>query len=48
MKDGKLKSCDARSSNGESFKLSEGIVYFIICVSTLTMISKIAVYKMTL
>ena len=36
-KDGKLKSCDTTSSNGESSKLSEG---------TVTLISKIAVYKM--
>ena len=28
-----LKSCDARSMSGESSKLSEGIVYFIICLT---------------
>ena len=37
-RDGKLKSCDAGSLSGESWKLSEGIVYFIIFVSTLTVI----------
>ena len=44
-KDEKLKSCDAGSSNGKICKLSEGVVYFIISVSTLTVISKIKVYK---
>ena len=40
-KQGELKSCDEESLRGESSKLSEGIAYFIICVSTLT----VAVYK---
>ena len=44
-KNGELKSCDAGSLGGESSKLSEGILYFIICISTLTMTSKINVYK---
>ena len=44
-KDGELKSCDARSSNGKISKLSEGVVNLITSVSTLTVISKIKVYK---
>ena len=44
-KDGELKSCGAGSLNGQSSKLFEGIVYFIIRVSPLTVISKITVYK---
>ena len=43
-KDGELKACDAGSLSGESSKsLSVGIIYFIICVSTLNVTSEITV-----
>lgn len=44
-KHGEIKSCDAASLSEESSKLPEGMVYFVICVSTLIMISKITVDK---
>ena len=44
-KDGEPKWCDVGSLSGESCKLSKGIVYFILCVLTLTVTSKINVYN---